>query len=217
MSLSKSFSRGVTILMVAVASAPLLLGCGGDGGASQCGGSASCGGNVVGSWDIAELCTQNASSMVNTGSCPGLQVDASGLHETGSISFQSDLTYSSTAVISGSLSEMIPTACLSSGGVAPSCEQLNTVLQTAVQGDMTFSSASCRSVTGGCACSFQLAPQTATEVGTYSTTGSVLTTSPNTGSASSASYCVQGSTMTVADMSMTGMSGVTASVVLNKK
>ena len=216
MRLSMWVSRGVTIIMTAVASAPLLLGCGGDGTGSQCGGNSSCGGNVVGSWDISELCFQQAASMVS-GSCPGAQIDASGLRESGTIAFQGDLTYSSTAVISGSITEIIPTTCFSSGGITPSCDQLNSLLQTFVQGDMSFSSASCQNAQGGCACTFQLSPQTNTETGSYSTAGAVLTTLPNSGTASSASYCVQGSTMTVADMNMAGMSGVTASIVLNKK
>jgi hypothetical protein len=209
-------SRGVTIIVTAAASAPLLLGCGGDGTGSQCGGSSSCGGNVVGSWDISELCFQNATAMVS-GSCPAAQIDASGLRETGTIAFQGDLTYASTGVISGSITEIIPTSCLSSGGISPSCDQLNGLLQTFVQSDMSFSSASCQNAQGGCACTFQLSPQTTTETGTYSTAGSVLTTQPSSGTASTASYCVQGSTMTVAEMNMTGMSGVTASIVLHKK
>lgn len=174
---------------------------------------------MVGNWNIGEVCIQNTAGMVSA-SCPQIQVDASGLRETGSIAFQSDLTYASTATLSGSLTEVIPTTCLSSGQVtAPSCAQLSTLLMAAVQGDMnmTFSSGSCTSASSGCACTFQLAPQTNTETGTYSTAGAILTTRPSNGVASTASYCVQGSTMTVADMNMTGMSGVTAEIVLNRR
>jgi len=53
------------------------------------------------------------------GSCPGAQIDASGLRETGTIAFQGDLTYASTAVISGASPRSFPTTCFSNGGITP--------------------------------------------------------------------------------------------------
>ena len=212
-SMMSTFRDAVSIVIVMAGMS--LPGCGGGGG-SQCGGSSTCGGNVVGNWNISDVCIQSTAGMVS-GSCPQLQIDAAGLRETGTVAFQSDRTYASTATVSGSLTEVIPTSCLTGQGVTADCAQLNALLMTFVQSDMTFSSASCTSATGGCACTFQVAPQTNTESGTYSTSGAILTTQPSNGAASTASYCVQGSTMTVADMNMTGMSGVTAELVLNRR
>jgi hypothetical protein len=191
--------------------------CGG-GGAGQCGGNTTCGGNVVGAWSISNVCLQNASSAVMNTSCPQAQVDASGLKETGTITFNADMTYTSSATLSGAIKETFPSSCLMSQGVTVTCAQLNSELQTLVQAaNSPFSSASCAQASSGCACSFQFSSQTSTQSGTYSTSGSTITNMPSGGTASSDTYCVQGSTLTLSSMSMSGMSGATGEVVLIKQ
>jgi hypothetical protein len=214
---------GISVRYGGVALAWLLSGfvssCGGGGGGTgQCAGNNSCGGNVVGTWSISNLCVQNAAAAAMGTSCPQTQVDASGLMETGTITFNSDMTYASTATLSGTIRETLPSSCLMSQGVTVTCAQLNTELQTLVQAaNSPFSGGSCAQASSGCACSFQVASQTSTESGTYSVSGSTITTMPTGGTNSSETYCVQGSTLTLSSMSMSGMPGASGEVILTKQ
>jgi hypothetical protein len=186
-----------------------LAGCGGGNG--SCGGGA-CGGNVVGTWSITSECTSSGQTTSTTGCTT--QIDISGLKETGTITFNSDLTYSATISISGGETETISPQCLTS----TTCDAENTAIMQQVTSG-TFSSASCAAGSAGCVCQLMFAARTLTETGTYSTSGSSLTTAM-TGSTSSSTdtYCVLGSTLTLSSMSMVmaGMTGPSSSVVLTK-
>lgn len=202
-------------MVLLTAAAGAMLGCG--SGSGQCGGNSTCGGNLVGTWTIEDVCVQSATSTMTGSTCSGIGVNSSGLRESGTITFNSNLTYTSNATISGAFTETIPSSCLTVGGVTLSCDQLNATFQGASDGGL---GGSCVSGTGGsCDCFFQIPSQTSTTSGTYAVSGSTVTNTPTGGTASTSNYCVQGSTLTLASMAM-GMPGASqglAEVVLTKQ
>jgi hypothetical protein len=203
--------RGIGSAVVVMAAVVMAAaGCG--SGSGSCG-TAACGGNVVGTWTIRDLCDMTAPAMASDGgaSC-SFQPNLNSLKEMGTITFNSDLTYMSNLTPSGSLTEVIPTSCLG----AVTCDQLNTSAMSAVTSG-TYSSASCTTVTAGCSCQFQYASKAVAQTGTYTTSGSSLVVkSSSSATGETDSYCVQGSTLTISSTTSTGMTGVSASLVLTK-
>jgi len=195
--------------MAAATAALALIGCGGGGaaGGGQCGGNTSCGGNLVGTWDITGTCVGDQ-GMTSSATCPNIALDASGLHETGTLTFNADHTYSGTFMVAGSFVETYPTSCLTASGVT--CDLLNQGVQAGVTTG-TIASGSCSSVSGGCKCAFEFATTTMPAAGTYATNGGTLTTTATGKTPDNSSYCVQGSVLTVtsSSMSTSSMSGTT--------
>jgi hypothetical protein len=192
------------------AAAVWLAGCG--GGSGMCGGGA-CGGNLVGTWNISSICNGSSASS-SSGTCT-TTVDTSQLREQGTITFNTDQTYTTELTISGSETEIIPTSCL---GIT--CDQENTALMQAAGSGGFYSSISCTTVGTSCSCRFVAAQQTVSTTGTYVTSGgtvtTVTTTSAGTSSGSTDNYCVLGSTLTLSSMSMAGMTGG-SSVLLTRR
>jgi hypothetical protein len=199
---------GAPVVMAAVVMAAA--GCGSGGGSC---GTAACGGNVVGTWTIRDLCEMAAPPMASDGgaSC-SFQDNLTSLKVMGTITFNSDLTYMSNVTQSGGFTEVIPTSCL--GGLT--CDQFN----TQVMADVTsgaYSSASCTTVAAGCSCQLQYASKAVAQTGTYTTSGSSLVAKSSTSTTGETdSYCVLGSTLTISSTTSTGMTGVSASLVLTK-
>jgi hypothetical protein len=198
-------------MAIGLAAVAMAAGCGSGGG--SCGGSAACGGNVVGTWSIASVCFMTLPAMSGDGgtSCSN-QINSSGLTEMGTVTFNSDLTYTSSATPVGTLSEVIPTGCL--GTVT--CDQENMYAMMAVTSG-TYSSAGCTAVAAGCSCQFQFASKPVTQTGTYTTAGSSLTIMSSTATKPQPdTYCVTGSTLTLSTTSMIGTTGTSSSIVLTK-
>jgi hypothetical protein len=189
-----------------------LAGCGGDSdnNGAACSNAAGCGGDVVGTWTIQSTCV--TPSMPSMG-CEGTTADTSGFKTTGSITFNADKTFTSNITFSGSVTTTLPASCLMRNGVTATCAQVQETLQPSVtSGDYT--SATCTATgNGGCACTLGLVPQTDTNSGSYSTSGSVLTEIDPDGSTDDNAYCVKGNTMTLSPTSSSGSSG---SIVLTK-
>jgi hypothetical protein len=204
-----------TVAMLVIAGATLL-SCGDTTGGSressaECSGSSSCGGDLVGSWSITSLCDVTGVAAVSA-SCPAAQIDASGVNVSGNLSFKSDMTFTSTARLSGTATVAVSNSCLMTGGFTLTCDDLSTLLLEIGQGI----GGSCADASGGCDCTLQLTSLTTTGSGTYSTSGSTLTTLSSvdggTPSATTASYCVQGSTLTLSSTATSVMSGVTGEI-----
>jgi hypothetical protein len=193
--------------------------CGGGNG--SCGKVMACGGDVVGSYTITAGCINNAALNMEIGggssSCPGLSLNATGTSVTGTGSFNADMTYTVTEMIKLSAVETIPTSCFSTGGITPTCAQLDQELQAEIAaGSSSISSGHC---TGGstCTCTFTLPAQTNTETGTYTTSGTTITMTSSTGKVSTDSYCVQGNELHVMSVDMTmPMGAVQADIVFMK-
>ena len=167
----------------------LVLGCGGGSSGGACAGDDSCGGDVVGTWDIASTCLSG--NLMGSVSCPSATLDISGLREDGSLTWNSDLTYTTTVTVSGAETETFPDTCLPMLNVA-SCDELNTKLQATLQLSSMYARISCTATSNGCRCTFEYAPQPTTTSGTYTTSGAMLTSTTSGGKSSKASYCVQG-------------------------
>jgi hypothetical protein len=179
--------------------------CGGGNG--SCGKVMACGGDVVGSYTITAGCINNAA----------LNMEIGGTSVTGTGSFNADMTYTVTEMIKLSAVETIPTSCFSTGGITPTCAQLDQELQAEIAaGSSSISSGHC---TGGstCTCTFTLPAQTNTETGTYTTSGTTITMTSSTGKVSTDSYCVQGNELHVMSVDMTmPMGAVQADIVFKK-
>jgi hypothetical protein len=211
-------TRNVVAMVVLSAALGLtMLSCGGSSG--SCGKVSPCGGDVVGNYNVSAACFDNAALSMNLiADCPGASVKILGLNVSGSASFNADMTYSVTETVSITASETIPTSCLTTSGITVTCAQLDQAIQMLVaQSPGTYQSAHC-SGASACTCTFTLAPQTMSEAGTYTTSGTTLTTTDSTGSSSSSEYCAQGNELHMLQVDMTmAMGKVQADLVLTKK
>ena len=211
-------TRSVVAMVVFSAALGLTMSsCGGGNG--SCGKVQPCGGSVVGNYSVSVACFDNAALTMQIGmSCPGASINISGLNVSGSGSFNADMTYSINETISASLSETIPPSCLTMSGITLTCAQLDQSIQAILtQSPGTYQSAHCAG-SSSCTCTFVLAPQTTSETGTYTTSGTIITTTDSTGASSSSSYCVQGNELHMLSVDMTmPMGKVQADVVLTKK
>lgn len=212
-------TRSVVAMVVFSAALGLTMSsCGGGNG--SCGKVQPCGGSVVGNYSVSAACYDTAAlNMMNViADCPGATVNISGLSVSGSGSFNADMTYSVMETISASVSETIPASCLMMSGITLTCAQLDQAIQTLLtQNPGTYQSAHCAG-SSSCTCSFVLAAQTTSETGTYTTAGTIITTTNSTGTSSSSSYCVQGNELHMLQVDMTmAMGKVQADLVFTKK
>ena len=185
---------------------------GGFGGAHKCGEVAPCGGDVVGNWTVSDACIDP--SQVDTSeldsikqSCAGFTygttVDVSGTAAFTTTTY--DVNIETTAVIT----MHFPKSCL--GGVT--CSAFEQLLGAYITGsDAAFSCTG----SSDCNCTLtQAAPQM--ESGTYTTSVSTLTMTPDDGSgASSTPYCVQGSTFHLISLDDTDNTKIVADIVGTK-
>jgi hypothetical protein len=182
-----------------------LSACGSSG--STCGQVPPCGGDIVGDWTIVDACLSFNGASPLGDFCPSATVDAAGIDPSGMVSYRSDLTYSVTLTLSGTIALSIPTSCLTIDGVTVTCAQLDQAAKQALidNPDPSIQSISCAG-SSACVCTIQMTPQTSTSSGTYTTSGTLLI--ENGGSESN--YCVQESELHVISTSMS-MGSLTAS------
>ncbi len=112
---------------------------------------------------------------------------------SGALTFNADMTYTITS--SGSYTETLtlPLSCFPDSGAALACTgvQMGGTAGAGSGGIM----GSCAISDSNCVCTLPV-PSTATESGTYSISGSMLTTTPTGGSGSMTdSYCASGNTL----------------------
>jgi len=206
--------RGFLGLVFSIALAPILSTCGSNG-LGSCGKVQPCGGDVVGNWSIVGECINTASmNMEIMAECPGATVNTSGLRVTGSASFNADMTYSVTEMISATVSETIPASCLTTQGLT--CTQLNQLLQQEAAMDPSGISGRCVG-SSACTCTFTIPSMTVTDSGTWATSGTniLIDGSPSP-------YCVQGNELhlmtlnTTMPMGAMGQANIDADVLLKK-
>jgi hypothetical protein len=160
-------------------------GSGGSGGSrATCGAVSACGGDIIGSWKVIDSClttNQDLSSVAGPG-CTG----ASALWAftyTGTLTYNGDGTFDSTIMGSATIHEQFPSGCNPFGNT---CAQ-----DTQPPTDAGASSTCSTDTTGSCTCDVVTAVTAATPTGTYSVSGTTLTT-VQAGNTSTLSYCVQG-------------------------
>jgi len=170
-------SRGVGILSLAMT----LLGCGsgGDPGVvntpppETCGMVAPCGGDLTGTWNVLGGCVDALFNGALT--CPPNMHEIVGLDYAGTMTFKSDMTYTTTNLVErGAAGYTIPSSCLP-GGVA--CADVNSTCTGA----------------GPCTCSTSgLGSNLLGGSGSYSLFGNDVTFTLPNGVETGFSYCVQG-------------------------
>jgi len=196
------------------ASSVLSLGCGPDGGGGSCG-SAPCGGDIVGTWNVSNICVDTSALMDSfmVEGCPQATVGAFVISATGPFMFNADQTYAINLTLNGTASFNFPGSCL----MGVTCDVLSTAVQAqiAADPDAPFQSATCAG-SSGCTCTFVLLPETMGETGTYTVSGSSLLTTSN-GTTESVDYCVQGSTVVFREPAMAGMPSDISAIVAQKQ
>jgi hypothetical protein len=124
---------------------------------------------------------------VGHGDC-GEVIDASGVHRSGTVTFNANGTYSTIQTDTGTFIVDEPAACLSGA----TCAQFQDGL--AAQSSV-FSSAACSTTTIGCHCLLGALGTQQMETGTYSASGTSVTTTSSTGTINDDTYCVNGSSL----------------------
>jgi hypothetical protein len=169
-----------------------LAGCGGGSGGT-CANSPACGGNIVGTWKITSACASASPSMFDM-SCPGAS-ESGNLTATGTYTFNADMSYSTSVLVSGTVTVGLPASCLSMGGVTVTCDELNALFASGA-GGMAAGSAHCSSAGSNCNCTISMTNSPQNDSGTYTTTAAGLLSLMAGGGATSEQddYCVSGGT-----------------------
>jgi hypothetical protein len=158
---------------------------GGTGGGSACGTVSACGGDVVGTWQVTQSCVTGTEDLSSV--CAGSTADVT-FTFSGTTTYNADHSYTSTNGGGGTTHYHSPTSCLP-GGVT--CDQWG---QGLMQAGMYSSVACATDSSGVCNCDAVSPSTSATETGTYSISGGMLTTTHG-GTTATGSYCVEGSTL----------------------
>ena len=215
----KNFAFASLILLSPLSALPL--GCGSGSGNDVIGGSGCgvgpCGGDVVGTWNATGLCVDKSvlmSAFVSglMDSCSGASLaDTTSFTPSGTLTFNSDLTYDIALTLNGSVGINVPPSCFQGG----TCAQFGAALQDVVANDPTIQSVAC---TGNCICTFVEAPMQDAESGSYTVSGSSLLTTP-TGqtTADTTGFCVKGTTTTFTQPAMARMETGVIAIVAQKQ
>jgi hypothetical protein len=191
----------------------MLAACSGKDEGGACSDASACGGDVTGTWKIASSCLEMEPQMPGSMSCPGATGQMQDVKMNGGVTYGADKTYQSNITLTGKVIVTLPASCLMQQGTTVSCAQLQQSLQSSAA-DQGYESVSCTG-SSGCTCTMQLAPQTDTTSGTYSTNGGTLTMTSSGGSPDDSDYCVAGGKLTLSP-SDPG-SPITGSIVMTKQ
>lgn len=181
-------------------------GAGGSNVGVTCGAVQPCGGSIAGTWKVASACFAKDASLDASGICATASIQLTTISAVGSTSYGADGTYQTTGTIKIGLQLTVPASCFATG---ETCADIDMGFAQEQQ-DMTITSHSCAMSGSSCVCTIE--SQQGDESGTYSTSGTTLTTTATGGQPSDDSYCVQGNMLhdLAVDMSMqTSMGMVT--------
>src|SRR5688572_652564 len=185
----------------------LFVGCKGSGGvegtgAGSCMMPAACGGDVVATWNVQDICLDDASGFVQQGidepECQDafaeVEVDA-----TGTMTFTADGMLTTDVSLAIGMHVVWTKPCLMA--LNPQLANLEigsacTMLMSSTAMSDMFESAQCRVVGVNCECDVELVPRAMTSTGTYTLAGNQLIDEDST----PADYCVAGNTLTMTAM-----------------
>lgn len=169
----------------------LLAGCGSsDGGGGSCGKVSPCGGSLVGTWTITSSC-ESVSNFTFGAECPGATLDESQVTSSGTMTFNADMTVTSSLSVSGTRRFSLPLACGEAAAVG-SCDEYASLIVPAPPEATT----TCPTVGSACNCTMVYAvPTTSSGAGTYSAAGNLVTLISPAGDPVDFGYCVQGNTL----------------------
>jgi hypothetical protein len=169
--------------------------------------SSGCGGNIVGTWTFTSECFTGDVTTAASQDCAGASGSVSSIQVSGTATFNSDGSYSLSLNQTVDETDSIPSSCLTQDNVTLTCAELQQVF-SGLSGD-GGTGGTCTTSGSGCNCAFSIA-NSDVESGTYTTSGSTLTTTPTANSGASmgsGSYCVNGNTLTYVPSSTTGVLG----------
>ncbi|WP_437774254.1 hypothetical protein [Sorangium sp. So ce1097] len=172
---------------------------GGGSGAGEpagaCGELAACGGDPTGSWTIEESCLDLSFDIPPSGDCVPVS-DISRIEINGEFEFDADETYTATLTVGGTIVVTFPAPCFSGEDMALTCADLGEQLSENEAGGIE--SVDCAPVGDGCACTMAARELTSASAGTWSASGTTLTTVSEDDEASEGvPFCVDGSTLTM--------------------
>lgn len=173
-------------------------GCGGDSGGSNIAGGPACsvdpcGGDITGTWNATEMCVDKSVLMAafvegTMGACPQAKLTTVSYPLTGSFTFNTDSTYALSLTLSASIGVSIPSSCIN----VATCADLTGNFTS----DPDVQSATCTG-TSTCTCTITQMPDSSSETGTYSVSGTnLLTTATGSATTDTIGYCVKGTTLT---------------------
>lgn len=174
-------------------------GAGGVGG--SCPAVTACGGSLLGTWKIVSTCF--AAMAQGSASCASETIGVTGFEETGTYVFNSDLTYSASVNPTGELDLTIPASCVPAQPIATTCATFNATYAGLVSPGSPYASAGCAVTGTDCRCIFTFNGQPISVTGTYAVSGTGVTLTPSGAAASTDSFCVQGTTLTLETASTT--------------
>lgn len=180
---------------------------GAGGGSSGCATVSPCGGDIVGTWKVTQSCLTATEDLSST--CAGASANLTYAF-SGTLTYNADLTYSSAITGTTTVHEYFPSGCKPFGFT---CVQLGQIAMDAGIPDNCSTDA-----TGACNCDAvtPLTPANAPP-GTYSISGSTLTTTTQGGTMSTGPYCVQGGVLYEIPGSQDGGLAAMGGIVLTKQ
>ena len=138
--------------------------------------------------------------------CADETVDAATFHESGSYVFNSDLTYSTSVIPSGTLGFSMPQSCTPAQPIATTCAVFNATYSSLVsQPGSPYASAGCAVSGTDCVCTFTFNGQTISATGTYAVDADTVTlTRAGSTTSTTNNFCVQGTALSLDAVSLTG-------------
>ena len=196
----RTFSIGFLCLVLGV----VVTGCGSDdggGGSASCNAASACGGNIVGTWHISNVCLPPV-DVPPPDTCPSGKISVPNPTATGTITFADDGTMTTAVTTTFKESVSFPVSCYNEA----QCTQFAAVAQ---QQDGVTGATCAFNATSGCSCSLTLSSDD-TSSGTYTVSGSNITTSSAGSPDDNGTYCVSGSTLSVRQTDADGTTTIIA-------
>lgn len=169
----------------------------------SCSTPAACGGNIVGNWLVTSSCVQLTGTF-SSSLCPTATAVAS-LRYLGQVSYTANMTYTLNSSATGTEAIDFPASC-----VTTTCDQIAQTLQASPPDGLTSIHCS-PAAGGGCACDAALASGSNTETGTYTLSGTSITTTSSDGSGETDSYCAMANHLDIIPATGSPVSGITVS------
>ena len=162
----------------------------GDLPAQTCSTPAACGGDLIGTWQIQDDCAPTQGVPACSGSNAVFNADTRNV--SGTVQFDTNGTEHFTENALIGITASAASSCLSSA-----CEDSGSDLAAGFIGSgYEITNADCSSHGALCDCTFD-ATVTETEQVSYSTSGSELTQTDSTGTRTTSTFCVSGTTLTI--------------------
>jgi hypothetical protein len=171
---------------------------GATSGSGSCAKVSPCGGSLTGTWTLTNACVSLSEPTTDAGTtCPGESIQVGSVALSGTITFNSDMTYSTNFDETTSTTAVFPSSCLTSGSVTLTCSDLVTALSSDDEEDGgTGETVNCTMSGSNCDCTLAISAQ-ANDTGTYSTSGDTVTLTATGSTPTADTYCVQGNTLYV--------------------